>query len=138
MNITIDTKTLVYLAGISHFGILIASSLAPFALNWKESLKPLPKLLRRMFWVYGGFIVMMIVGFGTLTLIFADDLSHGTPLARGICTMIALFWGVRLGVQFFVFDARPYLTRPLYRYGYHALTCVFIFLTITYGFLALQ
>jgi len=133
-----NIELLIYLAGISHFGILIASALAPVALDWKESLKPLPELLRRMFWVYGGFIVMMIVGFGVLTLLFADDLYEGTPFARGVSTLIAVFWGGRLAVQFFVFDARPYLTRALYRFGYHALTLVFIFLTIIYGWLALR
>ncbi len=133
-----NIKLLIYLAGISHFGILIASALAPVALDWKESLKPLPELLRRMFWVYGSFIVMMIIGFGVLTLLFAEDLNEGTPFARGVSTLIAVFWAVRLAVQFFVFDARPYLTRSLYRFGYHALTLVFIFLTIIYGWLALH
>ncbi len=138
MHLIIDTKTLVYLAGISHFGILIASSLTPFALDLRQELKPLPELLRQMFWVYGAFIVMTIIGFGTLSLLFADMISQGIPLARGLCALIAVFWGVRLGVQFFVFDARPYLTRRLFHYGYHTLTLVFIFLTTTYGYLALQ
>lgn len=126
-------KTALILAGIAHFAILIASANAPKALNWTESLKPLPKLLRQMFWVYGGFIVLMIVSFGTITLIHTDALASGTALARWVCGMIAVFWFVRLMIQFFVFDARPFLTNWFYKIGYHGLTLVFIFLTTVYG-----
>ncbi|MCB1237859.1 MAG: hypothetical protein KDM91_22530 [Verrucomicrobiae bacterium] len=128
---------LLKLGGLMHFGILIASALAPAALNWRENLAPLPKLLRQMFWVYGAFIVLTIVGFGTLTLFQAERLAAGDSLGRGFCALVALFWAARLGVQFFVFDAKPWLTRPLYRWGYHGLTAVFVALVAIYGRAAL-
>jgi len=127
----------LYLGGICHFGILIASATAPRALNWRENLTPLPKLLRQMFWVYGSFIVLMIVSFGTLSLIHAETLVEATPLARSVCAVIAVFWTVRLAVQFFVFDAKPFLTNAIYRIGYHGLTAVFILLVTIYGWGAL-
>lgn len=129
-------KIALFLAGVAHFGILIASANAPKALNWKESLKPLPKLLRQMFWVYGWFIVLMIVSFGTVTLFQLETLAGGTPLARWVCGIIAVFWFVRLIVQFFVFDAKPFLTNWFYKAGYHSLTLVFIFVTVVYGWAA--
>lgn len=122
----------LYLAGIAHFGILIASAMAPRALRWNTHLAPLPPLLRQMFWVYGIFIVMMIFSFGILTICFVDDLAGGTPMGRALSTMIALFWGTRLFVQLFIFDAKPWLTNPFYRIGYHSLTACFIYLTIIY------
>jgi hypothetical protein len=127
----------LYFAGLMHFGILIASALAPRALNWRENLAPLPKLLRQMFWVYGGFIVLMIVSFGVLTLTFAPEMAAGElPLARAVCAVIAIFWAVRLGVQFFVFDAKPFLTNWIYTAGYHGLTIVFILMVAIYGWAA--
>jgi hypothetical protein len=128
--------TALYLGGALHFGILIASALAPRALDWRKNLAPLPELLRQMFWVYGAFIVLMIISFGTLTLFHAETLASGSPLARSVCAMIAVFWAVRLGVQFFVFDAKPFLTNWLYRIGYHGLTVVFILLVAIYGWAA--
>lgn len=122
----------LYLAGIAHFGILIASATAPKALNWKVHLETLPLLLRQMFWVYGIFIVIMIITFGTITLTFAAELAEGAPLARAVCIMITVFWATRLLVQFFVFDAKPWLITPLYKIGYHGLTIIFIFLTTVY------
>ena len=130
-------QTALTLAGVAHFGILIASANAPKALNWKETLKPLPKLMRQMFWVYGAFIVLMIVSFGTITLVHTDTLANATtPLARWVSGMIAVFWFVRLMVQFFVFDATPFLTNWFYKIGYHGLTVVFIFLTAVYSWAA--
>ncbi|MDA7673459.1 hypothetical protein N8615_03620 [Verrucomicrobiales bacterium] len=130
-------KIALTLAGIAHFGILVASANAPKALNWKETLKPLPKLMRQMFWVYGWFIVLMIISFGTITLVHTETLATaGTPIARWVSGMIAIFWGVRLIVQFFIFDATPFLTNWFYKLGYHGLTVVFIFLTAVYTWAA--
>jgi len=123
-------------AGIAHFGILIASANAPKALNWKEALRPLSPLLRQMFWVYGWFIVLIIISFGTITLVHLETFVAGESLARWVCGMIALFWFVRLMVQFFVFDAKPYLTNWFYRVGYHGLTVVFLYLTAVYSWAA--
>lgn len=124
------------LGGILHFGILIGSALAPRALDWRGNLAPLPKLLQQLFWVYGAFIVLIIVSFGTLTLVHAEALADASPLARTVCAMIALFWGTRLAVQFFVFDAEPFLTNRFYRIGYHGLTLVFAALVMIYSWAA--
>jgi hypothetical protein len=52
--------------------------------------------------------------------------------------MIALFWLARLVVQFFVFDARPFLTTMFRRVGYHGLTFLFTALVFIYGCAALN
>ena len=123
--------------GIIHFGILVASALAPRALDWRNNLRSLPKLLRQMFWVYGGFVVLVIVCFGILTFVHLEAMAGGEPVARWVCGMIALFWAARLGVQWWVLDARPWLTSASYRIGYHLLTVAFVALTVIYGWAAL-
>ncbi|MCB1063844.1 MAG: hypothetical protein KDN20_13090 [Verrucomicrobiae bacterium] len=127
----------LYLGAAIHFGILSASALTPRALNWRETLAPLPPLLRRMFWVYGVFIVLIIICFAILTLLHAPAMAAGEPVARSVAAVIAIFWTARLLVQAFVFDARPWLTRRLYRIGYHLLTVAFIVLVAIYGCAAL-
>ncbi len=130
-------KIALTLAGIAHLGILVASATVPKALNWRDNLRPLPLLLRQMFWVYGSFIVLMIVCFAVITLANTETLAKGeNPLARWVCGMIALFWFVRLLVQFFAFDPRSFLTTTFYRIGYHSLTVVFIYLTAVYAWAA--
>ena len=131
-------KSLLILGGLLHFVILIASALTPRLLDWRTNLAVLHPFLRRLFWVYGVFIVLVIISFGTLTLFRTDELASATPLARAVCAMIALFWLARLAVQFFVFDARPFLTTAFRRLGYHGLTFLFSALVFIYGCVALN
>ncbi len=132
-----NLELLIFVGGIVHFGILIASGLVPKVLDWKESLGKLDGLSRQLVWVHGLFIVFVIIGFGLLSLLFADELTNGEPLARAVCSLIALFWAARLVIQFFVFDAKPYLKTAFLKLGYNGLTVVFSYLAIVYSLAAL-
>ncbi len=127
----------IFAAGIGQLGVLVASALVPFQLNWKTQLAGLPPLLRQMFWVYGGYVVLSIVALGLLCVFNATELAAGSPLARGVCLYAAAFWGIRLGLQG-VFDAKPFLTRWWLTAGYHALTLVFVALTAILGYAAIR
>ena len=128
---------LIFVGGIMHFGILLASAAVPLVLDWKASLGKLDSLSRQLVWVHGAFIVLVIVGFGLLSVLQADALAVGTPLARAVCLFIGLFWLARLGVLFFVFDVRGYLKTALLKVGYHSLTVVFLCITAIYLLAAL-
>ena len=131
-------KTFLYLAAVTQLGILIASALVPRALNWRENLASLHPFLRRLFWVYGCFIVLTIIGFSLLTFVNAQAIANGDPVGRSICLFIAVFWAVRLFVQFAVFDARPFLTNWVYKAGYHALSVAFAMLVAIYALAAFR
>ena len=64
--------------------------------------------------------------------------AAGDPLARSLCAFVSIFWGLRLLVQFFVFDVREYLTNWLYKIGYHSLALAFLYQTLVYGYCALR
>lgn len=130
-------KLLIVIGGVLHFGILLASAAVPQVLDWRAALGKLDRLSRQLVWVHGAFIVLVILGFGVLSLLFAGELSAGSPLARAVCGFIALFWAARLAVQFFVFDARPYLGNGLLRAGYHGLTAIFLYHALVYSLAAL-
>ena len=132
-----NLERLVFIGGLLHFGILLASALVPKVLDWNASLRKLDGLSRQLVWVHGAFIVLVIVGFGAISALFAAELSTGTPLARAICGFIAVFWATRLLVQFFVFDVTPYMKSGWLKVGYHALTLVFAYHTIVYSAAAL-
>lgn len=131
-----NLELLIFIGGILHFGILLASAMVPKVLDWKASLDKLDGLSRQLVWVHGAFIVLVIIGFGLLSIIFAADLVTGTPLARGVCLFVALFWATRLIVQLFVFDANPYLNTVFLKAGYHGLTVVFMYHTVVYSLAA--
>ena len=126
---------LIFIAGLVHFSILTASSLVPFRLNWREGLASLPRLHRQMYWTYGGYVVLCIVAFGCLSVACPAELAGRTPLARGVCLFVSVFWLIRLGLQF-VFDVEPHLTLWWLRIGYRLLTVLFTFLVVVFGWAA--
>jgi hypothetical protein len=128
---------LIFLAGAAQLGILIASVLVPFQLKWKTELAVLPRLHRQMYWIYGGYVVLAIAAFGLICLFNSSELAKGSGLARGICGFIAVFWGVRLALQW-VLDAESHLSTWWLRLGYHVLTILFGAFTLLFGFAALK
>ena len=126
-------EILLILAGIAHLCITSAGGVMTFVLDWRKNLATLTALTRHIIWVHGAFVVLMIVGFAAVSLLRPGDLASGAPLARAVCGFIALFWGVRLMIQFFLFDARPFLTSLPLKLGYHGLTAVFVYFTLVYG-----
>jgi hypothetical protein len=127
---------LILFGGVCHFGILFASALVPRVLDWRKELRHLSPLSRHLVWTHGAFIVLVIVGFGATSLLHARELAGGAALARTFCGFIAVFWLARLFIQFFVFDAKPYLNGPLLKLGYHGLTVVFVYLGLVYAWAA--
>lgn len=122
--------------GLVHCSILIASAMVPRVLDWRGKLAVLHPFLRRLFWVYGVFVVMTIVGMGAISLGCAHEIAAASPLARAFCAFVAIFWFARLAVQFFVFDASEFLTTWWLRLGYHALTIAFTLLPMPYALIA--
>jgi len=136
----ITLENLIRVGGVCHFGILTASATLPFVLNWRKSLGALPKIERQLVLAWASFIVLVIIGFGAVSLAHADELAKGSALARAICGFIAFFWSFRLVWQFFVYEVRDVIeanTRWLW-VGYHGLTVVFLYFAVVYAMAALR
>jgi hypothetical protein len=127
----------IRLAGVAQTGVLVASALVPFHLNWRSELAHLSRLNRQMHWVYGGYIVLAILAFALISLFHAEELAAGSGLARGVCAYITVFWGIRVALQF-VFDVRQHLTNGWLKLGYHVLTVLFVAFTVLYGTVTLS
>jgi hypothetical protein len=131
-------ETFVRIGGGLQIAILSAGALVPFVLDWRRILKPLPQLMRHLFWVYGAYIMLMITALGLVSLTLADVLVDGALFSRVVAGFIAVFWTVRLAIQFFLFDARPYLNSVWLKLGYHGLTCTFVYLSTVFTLAALR
>ena len=128
---------LIFAAGVGQFAILIASALVPFRLHWRDELRGLSRLHRQMYWVYGGYVVLSIVAFAALSILNSREIASGSGLARGFCAYVAVFWGIRVGLQA-VFDVEEHLTAWWLRVGYVTLTVMFIAFTIVYAWAAVK
>lgn len=128
---------LIFVAGIGQLGVLVASVIVPFRLNWRRELQPLRRLHRQMHWVYAGYIVLSIAAFSTLSIVNARELASGSGLARGFCAYVAVFWGVR-GVLQAVFDVKEHLSTWWLKSAYVVLTLMFAGFTAVYGWAAMS
>jgi len=108
----------------------------PNAVDLRANLSALPAFIRRLFYMYFFFIGLILVSFGCMSVVFAPEMASGQPVARGLCTVMAIFWSIRLVAAAFVFDVRPYLTNWFYRAGYQATNLVFVYLLAVYAFAA--
>ena len=135
---TLDLTLLLQVAGVMHLGLMSAGLLMPKVVNMRAHLADLPAFVRQLFWVYYAFIGLCLVSFSVITVVYAETLASGGPLARALCAFFAVFWTVRLLVAMFVFDMQPYLTTTARRVGYHALNVVFAYLPIVYAVAAIR
>jgi hypothetical protein len=108
----------------------------PKVVNLRGHIATLPPFLRQLFLVYFSFIALMLVGFGSLTFLFAHAMAVGEPTARALCVLMMVFWSIRLIVAAFIFDVRPYLTNWFYRIGHQATNLVFVYLVAIYALAA--
>ena len=129
--------SLIFVGGIGQLSVLVAAALVPFRLHWRAELRSLSRLHRQMHWVYGGYVVLSMIAFSLISMLNARELAAGSGLARGFCFYVAVFWGVRLALQA-VFDVKEHLTAWWLRLGYHALSVLFVCLTVLYGWAALH
>ncbi|HEY4259698.1 MAG TPA: hypothetical protein VGM98_06055 [Schlesneria sp.] len=125
-------STAIFAAGVGQLCVLVASAMVPVRLDWRGTLEPLPPLVRQLFWVYGGYVVLSIVSLGTICLVNSHEIASGSVLARSFCAYAMLFWGIRLSLQPFLL-AKPFLTTWWLTAGYHLLTAFFISFTLIFG-----
>ena len=87
-------STALWLAGIGHFCVLIASFQVPSRLGWKVDLQKLTSFNRKLMWVHGGFAVLTILAFGTLTLALHAEMLRGDRAALGLALFIVAVYAV--------------------------------------------
>ena len=115
---------LIWIAG-AVLVVLIAANLAlPRKIDCRENLSRVSPLIRQVFIVHWIYIVLVLAIFASLCLFFAQDLSGASRLGRFLSGAMAIFWLLRIPLQFFFYD--PEVRRQ------HRLGDVAYILAITY------
>lgn len=122
----------LWLAGVGHFIVLMASIQVPSRLSWREDFAKLSSFNRKVVWVYAFYIFAIIFAFGLLTLIFHNELLRGDRTALGLASFIGIFWTGRIVVDFIVFDHHDWPQGRLFVVGHFLLTFLFVCLAGTY------
>jgi hypothetical protein len=120
----------MWLAGIAHFCVLIASFQVPSRLGWREDLHKLTSFNRKLMWVHGGFAVVTIIAFGTLTLALHGEMLRGDRAALGLALFIGLYWALRIAVDFLYYDHEDWPRGRGFLIGHILLTSLFGYLAL--------
>jgi len=127
----------LYAAAIGHLLILIASFQVPSRLGWKADIAKLTRFNRKIFWVYGLYILLCIVGFAAATWRLHDEFLAGEPAARCVAGFIAVFWTIRVMVDIFWYDIHDWPQGNALVTGHALLTTLFCSLATVYWFATL-
>lgn len=127
-------RGLVVAAGAGQLALAAASLAIPRVLGWREETARLSPLTGRVFWTYAGYIWGFHVTFGVVSVAVPHLLLDGSPLSSGVSAFIAVYWGVRLVIQFAWFRGAGDIPEGLrYRLAEAALVALFVSLTAIYG-----
>lgn len=130
-NIREALSLAIWLSGIGHFCVLVASFQVPSRLKWKEDLQKLTPFNRKLMWVHGGFAVLTIVAFGILTLALHEELLRGDRAALGLALFIGVYWALRIVVDFTYYEHKDWPRGKGFVAGHILLTMLFAFLAAT-------
>jgi hypothetical protein len=111
MNLTFQSS--IQLAGILQLVIAAANFFAPAKLHYRENLAKVSPIIRQIFTVHSIYIVLVLIGFGLICLLFPNDLCGGGALGRFLCGFLAVFWGLRVVLQFAYYDSAIKKENPL-------------------------
>jgi hypothetical protein len=120
-------KVLLEITGCALIALAMLHAMFPRRFRWREETAGLGLLTRQILYVHTFFIALTVFLVGLLCLTSADQLMQ-TELGRRISLGLAVFWGIRLVIQFFGYS--PVLWR-----GKRFETSVHILFSLFWAFL---
>ena len=121
------------LAGLFLLGLFVLNFFVPAKFKWAEELPRLSLINRRIFQVHAVFIALILLLSGLLLVILPHELVAPTPLARAALGGLAAFWGLRLWMQWFMYDRELWRGKPFETAMHFAFSGLWIFLTATFA-----
>jgi len=117
------------LAGGLQLITAAANFFLPGILRYRENLAKVSPIIREIFTVHALYIVLVLVGFGLICLLFPQDLCGASRLGTFLCGFLAIFWGLRVPLQFFYYDKAVKKEHPAGAFFFGA---IFLYLALTF------
>ncbi|MCW5520210.1 hypothetical protein J1N09_10200 [Aureitalea sp. L0-47] len=103
----------------------------PKYFKWKEELKSLSLINRQMMKVHTFFIALMVFLMGLLSFSQAD-LLVSTELGQIVSLGMAVFWGVRLVFQLFIYSTKLWRGKVFETTMHVLFTALWVYISIVY------
>jgi hypothetical protein len=121
-------QTLLEITGGLLIGLALLHAIFPRYFRWKEESAAFGLLTRQILYVHTFFIALTVFLMGLLCVTSAAELLH-TPLGRRICLGLAVFWGIRLVIQFFGYSSKLWRGKVFETIAHIAFTLFWAWLT---------
>jgi len=125
----LNFQSALQLAGVCQLAIAVANFFLPAKLHYRENLLKVSIIVRQIFIVHSIFIILVLVGMGGICLLFPQDLCGASTLGKFLCGFMALFWGLRVVLQFGYYDATIKKENP---FGTALFGAVFLYLAVIF------
>jgi hypothetical protein len=124
----------IQLAGALHLLVAGANFVLPGILGYRENLARVTPIIREIFLVHALYIVLVLVGFGLLCLCFPADLAGASRLGKFLCGFLAIFWSLRVVIQFGFYDRATKKDHPFGNFLFSAIFLYFagVFIAATF------
>lgn len=121
------------LAGALQIALAMLHLGFPKRFQWKDELSRLSILNRQIFIVHTFFICIVMALMGALSLFAPQALLQPTSLSRLVLAGFACFWGLRLIVQWLVYDSSLWRGNSFERLIHFLFTVLWIYLSAVYA-----
>lgn len=119
------------IAGLLQIGLALLHAFFPRRFRWKEELVSLSLLSRQIMYVHTLFVALTVLLIGVLCLTSASDLIN-TSLGRRIALGLAIFWLVRLYIQFFGYSSKLWKGKAFETTIHVVFSIFWIYLSVTF------
>jgi hypothetical protein len=121
-------KALLEITGGLLIALALLHAVFPRYFRWKQETASLSLVTRQVLYVHTFFIAVTVFLMGLLCLTSAAELME-TPLGRRLSLGLAMFWFLRLGIQFFGYSSKLWRGKPFETIVHIAFTLLWIWLT---------
>ncbi|MBC6994331.1 hypothetical protein QWY85_14220 [Neolewinella lacunae] len=128
-------ELLLQILGSLLLGLALVHVIFPRYFDWTNNLKALSLINRQMMQTHTFFIALTVFLMGLLCLTSAD-LLISTPLGQRISLGLALFWGLRLVFQLFVYSPLLWRGKAFETVVHVLFTALWLVLTGVFGSIA--
>lgn len=104
---------LLRVTGVVHLIILGANIMLPGILDFKSELNKVTPIVRQIFVVHHAYIMLILALFAALCLGFPEELAGASRLGTFLCGFMAIFWLLRLPIQFYFYDEEVKRLHPV-------------------------
>ena len=119
------------IAGLVQIALALLHGAFPKRFRWKEEFASVGLLSRQIMYVHTLFVALVVFLMGVLCFTSAPDLIN-TSLGKRVCLGLAVFWGLRLVIQFVGYSSELWRGKRFETWMHIIFSLVWVYFTATF------